>query len=137
MKKVFLIGLILLATNFSSAQTLQKGNLLGLHIMTVKLNSNVTMDEFMTFYISKVIPEFEKNFQGAKGYLIKGVRGESNNSFGIIWHFETEQSRDKFFEKDGNQSELGKEAHEKTKAILKELEKLGTYTTKFTDWVIQ
>ena len=137
MKKLLLIGALILAANFSFGQSLQKGNLLGLHIMTVNLNSGATMDQFQTFFISKVIPEYEKQFQGVKGYLVKAVRGENNNSFGIVWLFDTEQSRDKYFGADGNPNDLGKSAIEKVSGIEKELEKLGTYTTKFTDWVIQ
>ena len=137
MKKLFLIGAIILVSNFSFGQSLQKGNLVGLHIMTVNLNSGATMDQFQTFFISKVIPEYEKQFQGVKGYLVKAVRGENNNSFGIVWLFDTEQSRDKYFSADGNPNDLGKSAVEKVSVIEKELEKLGTYTTKFTDWVIQ
>jgi len=137
MKKLMLIAVILLVSNFSFGQSLQKGNLVGLHIMTVNLTSGTTMDQFQTFFISKVIPEYEKQFQGVKGYLVKGVRGENNNSFGLVWLFDTEQTRDKFFNADGNLSELGKSANEKVSVIDKELEKLGTYTTKYTDWVIQ
>ena len=137
MKKLILIGAIILVSNFSFGQSLQKGNLVGLHIMTVNLNSGATMDQFQTFFISKVIPEYEKQFQGVKGYLVKAVRGENNNSFGIVWLFDTEQSRDKYFVADGNPSDLGKSAIEKVSVIEKELEKLGTYTTKYTDWVIQ
>lgn len=136
MKKLILIGAIMLASNFSFGQTLQKGSLVGLHNMTVNLNANVKMDEFKTFFISKVIPAYEKQFN-AKGYLVKSVRGENNNSFGIVWLFETEQARDKYFNTDGTPNDLGKSAIEKVNSIEKELEKLGTYTTKYTDWVIQ
>src|SRR6476660_2774081 len=127
MKKLLLIGALILASNFSFGQSLQKGNLIGLHIMTVNLNSGATMDQFQTFFISKVIPEYEKQFQGVKGYLVKAVRGENNNSFGIVWLFDTEQSRDKYFGADGNPNDLGKSAIEKVSGIEKELEKLGTY----------
>jgi hypothetical protein len=72
-----------LLANFSFGQTLQKGNLLGLHVMTINLKPNVTMDDFKTFFINKVIPEYEKQFQ-PKGYLVKCVRGESENSFGVV-----------------------------------------------------
>ncbi len=136
MKELILIAALIMAANFAFGQKLQKGNLLGLHIMTVNLSPNVTMDQFKTFFISKVIPEYEKQFH-TKGYLVKGIRGENENSFGIVWLFETEQGRDKFFNMDGTQTDLGKAAVEKVKTSQKELEKLGTYTTKYTDWVVQ
>lgn len=136
MKKLILIGAILLVSNFSFGQTLLKGNLVGVHLMSVDLKANVTMDEFKTSFISKVIPEYEKHF-GVKGYLVKGVRGENNNSFGIIWVFNNEQARDRFFNEDGTPNDLGTSTIDKVGVIDKELEKLGTYSTKFTDWVIQ
>jgi hypothetical protein len=137
MKKLIFITVLTWAVSFSYGQSLQKGNLLGLHIMTVKLNSNSTMNEFRTFFIGKVIPEYEKQFQGVKGYLVKAVRGENSNSFGIVWLFDTEQSRDKYFNTDETPNDLGKAAIEKVNIIEKELEKIGTYETKWTDWVVQ
>ena len=137
MKKLILIATIILVANFSYSQSLKKGNLVGLHVMTINLASGATMDQFQAFYIDKVIPEYEKHFQGAKGYLVKGVRGENNNSMAVIWVFDTEQSRDKYFTTDGNPNDLGKSAIEKVSGVDKELEKIGTHTTKFTDWVVQ
>ena len=136
MKKLILIAVIIMAANFSFGQNLQKGNLFGFHIMTVNLSPNVTMDQFKTFFISKVIPEYEKQFH-MKGYLVKGIRGENENSFGIVWLFETEQSRDKFFNTNGRPTYLGEAAVANVNTTEKELEKLGTYTTKYTDWVVQ
>jgi hypothetical protein len=137
MKKLMLIATIILVATYSFGQSLKKGNLVGLHVMTVNLAPGATMDQFQTFFISKVIPEYEKQFQGAKGYLAKGVRGENNNSMAIIWVFDTEQSRDKYFAADGNPNDLGKSAIEKVSVVDKELDKIGTHTTKFTDWVVQ
>jgi len=136
MKKLIQIAAIILAANFSFGQTLQTGNLVGLHIMTINLNPNATMGDFKTFYIRKVIPGYEKQFR-AKGYLVKGIRGEHENTFGIIWIFKTGQARDKFFNLDGSPNDAGKSAIEKIDPLVKELGKIGTYTTKYTDWVVQ
>ena len=137
MKKLILITALTLVAGLSFGQTLQKGNLLGLHIMTINLKPKVTMDQLKTFFICKEIPELEKQFQGVKGYLVNGGRGENKNSFGIIYLFETEEARDKYFNTDGTTNDLGKSAFEKLGPTDKELEKLGTYTTKYTDWVVQ
>ena len=139
MKKLMLIAALIIMANFCFAQKLQKGNLLGLHIITVSLKPNVTMDQFTAFYIAKVIPEYEKQFKGTKGYVVKGIRGENKNSFGIIWLFENEQARDKYFGTDeaGTPTDLGKKTMENVNAIDKELEKYGTSTSVYTDWVVQ
>src|SRR3954464_7989391 len=112
MKKLIFIIVFTLITHFSFGQTLQKGSLVGLHIMTVTLNPNVTMDQFSDFFINKVIPEYEKQFD-AKGYLVKGISGDNNNSSGIIWLFKNEQSRDKYFNGDGSLTDAGKAAADK------------------------
>ncbi len=138
MKKLLLIAALKLLLHFSYGQTLKKGNLLGLHVMTIELKPNVTMEQYKTFFITRVIPAYEKEFKGAKGYLVKGVRGESNNSFGTIWLFESEQARNKYFGPDETPNNLGKAAIDKLNPIEKELEeKLGTRTSKYTDWVVQ
>lgn len=137
MKRLILITALVLMAAFSFAQKLQKGNLLGLHIITITLKPNVAMDQFKAFFISKVIPEYEKQFQGVKGYLTKSIRGENENNFAMIWLFETETARNRYFNADGTSNDLGKSAGEKTNAVDKELENLGTYTTKYNDWVVQ
>ncbi len=109
---------------------------MSLHELTVSLKPNVTSDQFKTFYLSKVIPAFEKAFE-AKGYLVKGVRGEHANSLGIYWLFEKESTRDKYFSDDGNPTELGKAAIDKLDPINKELDKFATVDTKYTDWVVK
>ena len=108
---------------------------MGLHVLTISLKPNVTMEQFKSAYMSQLIPVYEKHFN-TKGYLMKGDRGESKDSFGIVWLWKTEQDRDKFFTPDGPTA-LGKEAMEKVSASDKELDKLGTRTSKFTNWVVQ
>jgi len=137
MKKKILIAAFLLAAGFSFGQGLQKGNLVGLHMLSINLAPGVTMDQYKTFFISKVIPEYEKQFQGAKGYLVKSIRGEQQNTFGIIWIFASEQDRDKYFNADGTQNDMGKAAVAKIDPVEKELNKLGTSSSKFTDWIVQ
>ena len=138
MKKLILItAALLLVAGTTFGQTLQKGNLVGFHVTTVDLKPDVTMEQFQEFYISKVMPEFEKHFPGWKGYSVKGIRGENENSIGMIYVIESEKHRDKYYNEDGSLNELGTATYEKLKPVLDELEKLGTYTTKYTDWVIQ
>jgi len=138
MKKLILTAaalLLLAGTTFG--QTLQKGNLVGTHVLTIDLKPDVTMEQYQEFYISKVIPEFEKYHPNTKVYFVKGIRGENENSFGVIAVIESEKHRDKYFNEDGSLNELGIATQEKLKSVFDELEKLGTYTTKYTDWVIQ
>ena len=136
MKKLIFIAALVLAVISSYGQTLKKGNFLGFHVMTINLNQNVTMDQYIDFWKNKVLPEYEKNLK-CKCYLVKGIRGESKDCFGGIMVWKSEAGRDQFFNKEGGTNDLGKVAMAKLKPVLDELKKLGTYTTKYTDWVIQ
>lgn len=137
MKQVILIAAITLVAKFSYCQSLQKGNLLGLHVMTIDLKRDATMDQFRTFYMTKVMPAYEKQVQGLKLYIVNGVRGENAKSMGIIWLFESEEARNRYFNTDGTVTALGKSTGEKLNTVNQDLEKIGSYTTKYTDWVVQ
>jgi len=138
MKKLLLTAaVLLLLAGTTFGQTLQKGNLLGFHVTTVDLKPAVTIEQYQEFFISKVIPEIEKNYPGWKAYSVKGIRGENENSFGVIYVIKSEEHRDKYFNEDGSLNELGTATQEKLNPVFEELEKLGTYTSTYTDWIVQ
>ena len=138
MKKLILItAALLLVAGTTFGQTLQKGNLVGHHVLTINLDPDATMNQFIDFYVNKSIPEFEKNFPGMKVYLAKGIRGENENSFGVFYIADSVEDRDKYWNEDGTLNELGNSAWEKLQPVFEEGSKLGTFTTTYTDWVIQ
>ena len=137
MKKLIVVTALILFTGITFGQTLQKGNLVGMHILTINLDPDVTMNQFLDFFSSKVIPEIEESFPGWKAYLVKGIRGENANSFGLIYVIESEEDRNKYYNEDGSQNELGNSIVEKVQPIMTELNQLGTYTTEYTDWLVQ
>ena len=72
-------------------QSIQKGTLIGTHVVTVTLNPGVTMEKYMEVLKTKLIPELEKNYVNCKDYLLKGIRSESNNNFGFLYVFKSAQ----------------------------------------------
>ena len=120
------------------AQKLEKGNVIGIHVRTIALQPNVTMEKYLDLFINKYIPEYEKNFPGIELHVIRGIRGDDENSFGLTYIFESVDVRNKYWpEKDVN-SDLAQEAIKKLQPIGDELRKLGTGTTiKQTDWIVQ
>ncbi len=136
MKKLILILTVILLSGFAFGQKLQKGNFIGFHVMTINPDPNVTMNQYIDFYKNKLIPAFAANFQ-AECYLVKGIRGESVDSFGVMMVWKNEAERDKFFNKEGGTNDVGKAAMDKLKPVMDELAKLGTSTTKYTDWIVQ
>jgi hypothetical protein len=137
MKKLILVAALILIAGITFGQSLQKGNLVGTHVVEVSLKPGVTMEQYTEFIIKKYIPEAEKIWIGWKVYLVKGIQGENINSFGLIFIIKSQKDRDKYYNADGTGNELGNTAYEKFKPMQDELEKLGTFTTKYTDWVIQ
>ena len=117
-------------------QTLQKGNVIGTHVLTINLDPDVTMNQFKAGLMNKWIPELEKQIPGMKVFLLNGNRGENNNRLGFLYIFESKEHRDKFWADDGA-TELGNAVLEKMNSVSTELEKLGTWSWKFTDWVIE
>lgn len=135
MKKLFLFTALILFSGLTFGQTIQKGNVIGTHVMTVTLNPDVTMDKFIEFFHTRMAPEIEKN-SGWKVYLIKSIRGENPDSYGLLYVIKSEKDRDKYYNPDGSDSELGKAVTEKMQPIMDEMAKLGTIDTKYTDWLV-
>jgi hypothetical protein len=137
MKRLIFITALILITGITFGQGLKKGNLIGTHVMEISLQPGVTMEQFTNFYVKTAIPEYEKIMTDVKFYLVNGIRGENKNSFGLIFIFGSEQIRNKYFNDDGSQTDFQKSISEKLKPINEKLDKLGTVTTKYTDWIVQ
>ena len=137
MKKLVLLTALFFMTELAFGQSLQKGNLVGVHTMTITLNPGITMEQVISYMIKSYIPAIEKARPEWKYYMVKGVRGENKNEIGMIAVVKSEKDRDKYYKADGTDSELGLKANEKMKAYTEEFNKLGTVTSKYTDWVIQ
>jgi hypothetical protein len=137
MKKLMLIMAMIMLSGIISGQTLQKGTLLGLHTSQPVLIEGVTMEQYEAFVIGKVIPAYEKNFPGAKCFVLKSVRGECKNCVNFLYYFPSEAIRDKYFN-EGGYTELGQKAINNMKTLLDELTKMDKSTTDaYTDWLIQ
>ena len=140
MKTKMLLMLCLIMALFIaplSAQNLQQGNLLGVHVINITLAPNVTMEKFLDFYMNKYIPEYEKNFPGIKLYVIKGIRGENENTFGLLYALKSTEVRDKYWPQKDVNSEVYQEGMKKLEALVSERKKLATWTeVSQTDWII-
>lgn len=141
--KTFLLLCLLLGFSFTqlSAQTLKKGAIVCTNTYTFTLNPDVTMNQFLDFYLNKYIPEFEKNYPGIKTYLLWGDRGEKKTQIGFLDVYESVAVRDKYYpiENDTTMTEVVKMATEKMKVINQEMSKffIGGGVRTYTDWVIK
>ncbi|PWT76584.1 MAG: hypothetical protein C5B59_06245 [Bacteroidetes bacterium] len=138
-KGLFFLAFALLGIS-SFAQNLNKGNLIGLHNTTIDLKPGVTMGDYVKFFTTKVIPAYDKAFPGMKTYLIKSVRGQDSSSMGVIFMFNSEADRNKYFKNDGTPTELFTKANAKLDAISKEMDqyvKSSNTPDKYNDWVVK
>ena len=81
MKKITIIFAVTVMTNLAVAQGLQKGNLFGVHLITVTLQPNVKMDEFQTFFVDELLPVYEKSWVGLKGKQYQSGQAKKHEFF--------------------------------------------------------
>ena len=138
--KTLLLILVILAFSLSrgSAQSLQKGSVLGLHTFTLTLNPDVTMNQVINFINTRYIPASEKNFPGSKVYLLYGDRGENKFKIAILTVFESVQIRDKYYPTPEKSTPEADAANTRMQPVMDELSKMVIdYTRVYTDWVIK
>ena len=68
---------------------------------------------------------------------MKGDKGENINKYGWMAIIESFEARDKYVKIEGGLTEAGKSAFEDMSEVVEELNKLGTWESEYTDWVIQ
>lgn len=134
---IAIFSIVLMAATATFGQSLQKGNLVGLHTLTVHLDPDVTMNQYKDFVLNKMIPSMDKNNPNSKTYLLQGVRGENENSLGFLFTYTSEAERNKYWNDDGTPTEMQTAISEKMQQINEEGSKLGTWTSDYTDWVVQ
>ena len=137
MKKNFVLVALLLFSGFTFSQTLEKGNLIGLHTLTIKPNPDVTFNQFMDFLENKFIPKYEESFPGLKMYVLEADRGENEGKFGLLFMFDSKESRDKYWPNMDETSELAQQGFEKMRPTSEEMVKFGTWSSTHTDWIVQ
>lgn len=137
--KTFLILFLLTGIGLTqlSAQTLQKGNLVALHVLSIKPNPDVTFNQYMDVFTYKWVPKFEESFPGTKLLVLKGNRGEYEDSIGLLIIFDSIETRDKYWPKMDETSALGQQCFAKLTPTNQELSKLGTWSSIRTDWLVQ
>ena len=107
--------------------------------MNINLKPDVTYNQLNKFITQKLIPAYEENF-GGHVYLIKCVRGDDKYSYGMIYIFDSESERDKFWDEEGGTiglTELGKSTMGKMQPVIDELRKTyGEFETEYNDWIV-
>jgi hypothetical protein len=139
MKKIILSTAFVLLTGILFGQTLQKGNMVSLHVERVNLDPDITFNQLKKFYLDTYIPAFNNEFQGeVQLYMAEGDRGDDVNCVALLIVFKSMEVRDKYFPEEATPTELWRSKIGNMQAIIDEGSKLGTFSEKhYTDWVIQ
>jgi len=137
MKKLIIAAAFIILAGVLFGQTLQQGTILGVHHMKITLQPDVSMDQFLDVFKNKWIPEVEKHLDGWKGFIVKGNKGEYLNEYGLVWYIETMKDHDKYHKSDGSPNEVMEAIVEKLQPVIDDIAKLGSWTSTYTDWVIQ
>ncbi|WP_297695321.1 hypothetical protein [uncultured Eudoraea sp.] len=138
MKSVSIIAffILLLTSGTSIAQTFQEGNLIGVHTLRLNLNPDVTFNEYKANFKANVAPAM-KEYLEAEVYLLRSARGADANSVGIIYIYESDAVRSKYWNQDGSPSELWQTQIAKIQDIMDKNNELGTWSSDYNDWIVQ
>lgn len=138
-KTAIILALIFISGSSLFSQTLKKGNLVGFHVGVIELAPGVTMEQYRDFCMHKLLPAYNKEFEGDIKVLVAGgERGVYQNFMSRIMIIKSLKVRNKYFPEEGKSSDLMKSKMAKIQPLIDELEKLGTFKEDhYTDWVVQ
>lgn len=140
MKKLSLLIVLILFSGITFSQTLEKGNVLGIHTSEVILQPDVTYNQYKEFLLNQLFPKFEEAYMGdVKLYLIEGIKGENVNNYGWVFLFKSPEALKKWVSEEGGINEsLSDEFWETVSDVMNEQNKyVKVFETSFTDWIIQ
>lgn len=137
MRKLLIVTALLLFAGIASGQTLQKGNTIAIHEYTITLDPDITMNQFMDFFINRYLTEANKLLEGVKLFALTGDRGEHENGYALMVWCESQDARDKYWPEAGGVSDEFTAIGEQLQPLVDELGTMGTTTSVYTEWLIQ
>ena len=138
MKTVSIIAVffLLAASGTVYAQSFQEGNLLGVHTVSLNLNPDVTFNQYKANFKETVAPAI-KEYLEVEVYLLKSARGADANSVGMLYIYESDEVRNKYWNADGSPSDLWQAQMAKMQDIMAKSNELGTWSSDYNDWIVQ
>ena len=137
MKKFLVVTILFLFAGTVFGQTFDKDALICIHTLSITLEEDVTMDQYLEFIADKFFPEYEKTFS-CDARLVKGLNRDIEGKIGVLINFKSKQEWSKYWNDDGSFTDTGQAEYEKLRPILDEMKKLGTWSSEnVVDWVIQ
>lgn len=136
MRKILIVTAILLFAGIAYGQTLSKGNVVSIHAWTVKLNPDVSMNQFLTMWENEFKPIFTKTIPEMKPYVIKGINDQNKYNYAGLYIWDSIDKLLEYFNADGSPTEKGAAAAGTLMEFMSVLEKYGEFTYTSDDYVI-
>jgi hypothetical protein len=137
MKKFAIIVVVCLLGGTLMAQSLEKGDVVALHTMSIQLDPDATLNQYLDVLVNSWMPEIVKAAGDIKGYVLHGDRGAGENRIGVVWIFPSVAVRNKYFPGNGETPEAWQAIMDKIAPINDKLEGLGSWTSEYTDWIVK
>ena len=136
MKKIYFITALLIMATIAYGQP-KKGGVIGIYALTVTLDPDVTMNQYLDYALNEFIPVFEKNVPGVKIFYLHGYRGDHSNGYGLMIYCESVEVYDKYWNEKGENTEMLNQIYEEhLKEHWEKAGNLAKLSWDFTDWKI-
>lgn len=136
MKKLIIAVAFILFAGVAFGQTLKKGGVVALHSYTISLAPGVTMEEYLDFWESSILPELNKVFPIKKARILKGIGVNNQDAFATLNYWESLEVFRTYWNDDGTPTEKGAAAMGTLQPIIEKMNKMGEYTQTPGDWLI-
>jgi len=136
MKKLIFAAVFILLAGVSYGQSFQKGGAVGIHEWNLKLNPDVTMNQFLELWDNKAIPIMKKVIPEMTPFLLKGIGADNKFDYAGLYYYNSVEDLRKYWKEDGTPTAKGAAAMESYGPLLEEISKLGEFKYTAKDWVI-
>ena len=136
MKKLIIAAAFILLAGVAYGQSFQKGGVIGIHVWTLKLKPDVTMDQFLELWDCKAFPLMKKLVPEQTPFLLKGTGADNQDEYAGLYYYNSMDDLRKYWNEDGSPTEKGAAAMEGYGPLLEEISKLAEFTYTAKDWII-
>ena len=136
MKKLIIAAAFILLSGVAFGQSFQKGGVVGIHEWTLKLNPDVTMNQFLELWDSKALPLMKKAIPEQTPFLLKGIGADNKYEYVGLYYYNSLEDLRKYWKEDGTPTEKGAAAMVSYGPLFEEMSKLGEFTYTAKDWII-
>ena len=107
-----------------------------MHRMELTLADGVSLDQYLDFWETKLMPEAKKVFPEASYLVLKGIGENNQHQIGTFYYYESLEAFRKYWNDDGTATEEGAAGMAKLQPLMEKMNEMGTFTLFPGDWLI-